>query len=46
MIIDREALATMLLKENVLEMHDGKSGFWRGEDFISFYELLETLNGN
>lgn len=42
----REELATLLVKENVLEMHEGVSGFWRGDEFISFYDLLEKLNGN
>lgn len=44
MIEQREALAHLLIEENVLKMHEGKSGFWRGDEFISFYDLLEKLN--
>jgi hypothetical protein len=44
MIENREALANLLVSENVLEMHEGKSGIWRGDEFISFYDLLEKLN--
>lgn len=42
----REALAALLVRENLLESINGVTGFWRGEEFVSFYTLLEELNGN
>lgn len=37
----REYIAHILLKENVLESHGDRVGFWRGDEFISFYDLLD-----
>jgi hypothetical protein len=37
----REWLATVMINAGLLEMRDGVSGFWRGEEFISFYDILE-----
>jgi hypothetical protein len=45
-MFDREALATLLVRENVLQTYNGITGFWRGDEFISFYDILEELNGN
>jgi hypothetical protein len=37
----REWLANVLLQAGLLEVRDGVSGFWRGIEFISFYDILE-----
>ena len=36
----RETLARRLVAEGVLEVYEDVTGFWRGDEFISFYDLI------
>jgi hypothetical protein len=40
-INNREYLARLLTDAGLLEIRNDVSGFWRGEEFVSFYDVLE-----
>jgi hypothetical protein len=40
----RADLVAILINEGILDSRDGIAGFWRGEDWVSIYDLMEETN--
>lgn len=40
----RAELVATLINEGILDSRDGTAGFWRGEDWVSIYDLMEKTN--
>lgn len=42
----RSKFVEVLLQEGLIESNNGIAGFWRGEEWVSIYEVLEKTNGD
>jgi hypothetical protein len=41
----RAKLIAILVREGIVETKDDVAGFWRGEEWVSLYDLLGEANG-
>lgn len=37
----RSQMAAILVKEGILQTHNDQAGFWRGEEWVSIYDLMD-----
>ena len=42
----RSKLVAILVSAGVLESNNGIAGFWKGDEWVSVYDLLEEHYGN
>jgi hypothetical protein len=40
----RSEIVAILVREGIVETKNGSAGFWRGEEWVSIYELMEENN--
>jgi hypothetical protein len=40
----RAELVAILVNEGILDSRDGIAGFWRGDYWVSIYDLMEETN--
>jgi hypothetical protein len=40
----RSEIVAILVREGIVETHNGSAGFWRGEDWVSIYDLMEETH--
>jgi len=40
----RSEIVALLVREGVIETRNDIAGFWRGEEWVSIYDLMEESN--